>query len=635
MLQITDLTYRIGGRVILDRVSLTIPDGHKVGLIGRNGAGKSTLLKLISGDLPGDGGDIVLSKRARMGVVSQEAPAGSRSLLETVLAADTERADLLAEAETTTDPHRIAEVHTRLADIEAHTAEARAAAILSGLGFDGDAQQRPCDDFSGGWRMRVALAATLFLRPDLLLLDEPTNHLDLEATIWLENYLINYPGTIILISHDRDLLNRVVKSIAHLHDGTVTLYGGNYDKFAKTRREQMELASKHYEKQIAQQKHLQSFIDRFRAKASKAKQAQSRVKMLEKMGPAIPVVEDRGISFDFPSPKELPPPLINIHDGDVGYEEGKPILRNISLRIDMDDRIALLGANGNGKSTLAKLLADRLQLMSGEKHASNKLRIGYFAQHQTDELRGDETPYQHMASLMPDVIEHKVRAQLGRFAFEGAKGDTKVKDLSGGEKARLLFALMTLDAPHMLILDEPTNHLDIDSRDALNHALNAYEGAVIIISHDPYLIEACADRLVLVADGTVTSFDGDVAEYRQYLLDRARMERRANKNGGEDGNGNGKPAKRDRKAERQQAAEKRKVAAPIKREVEKLEKQMEKLSERKAAIEEKMADPTLYEDANAQKLSDIQKELGQIENDLAMVEQKWLDKQEEYDAMVA
>ncbi|WP_336232397.1 ABC-F family ATP-binding cassette domain-containing protein [Thalassospira sp. CH_XMU1458] len=635
MLQITDLTYRIGGRVILDRVSLTIPDGHKVGLIGRNGAGKSTLLKLISGDLPGDGGDIVLSKRARMGVVSQEAPAGSRSLLETVLAADTERADLLAEAETTTDPHRIAEVHTRLADIEAHTAEARAAAILSGLGFDGEAQQRPCDDFSGGWRMRVALAATLFLRPDLLLLDEPTNHLDLEATIWLENYLINYPGTIILISHDRDLLNRVVKSIAHLHDGTVTLYGGNYDKFAKTRREQMELASKHYEKQIAQQKHLQSFIDRFRAKASKAKQAQSRVKMLEKMGPAIPVVEDRGISFDFPSPKELPPPLINIHDGDVGYEEGKPILRNISLRIDMDDRIALLGANGNGKSTLAKLLADRLQLMSGEKHASNKLRIGYFAQHQTDELRGDETPYQHMASLMPDVIEHKVRAQLGRFAFEGAKGDTKVKDLSGGEKARLLFALMTLDAPHMLILDEPTNHLDIDSRDALNHALNAYEGAVIIISHDPYLIEACADRLVLVADGTVTSFDGDVAEYRQYLLDRARMERRANKNGGEDGNGNGKPAKRDRKAERQQAAEKRKVAAPIKREVEKLEKQMEKLSERKAGIEEKMADPTLYEDANAQKLADIQKELGQIENELAMVEQKWLDKQEEYDAMVA
>lgn len=635
MLQISDLTYRIGGRVILDQVTLTIPDGHKVGLIGRNGAGKSTLLKLISGELATDGGDIRLSKRARVGVVSQEAPAGSRSLLETVLAADTERASLLEEAETTTDPHRIAEVHTRLADIDAHTAEARAASILSGLGFDGDAQQRACDDFSGGWRMRVALAATLFLRPDLLLLDEPTNHLDLEATIWLENYLINYPGTIILISHDRDLLNRVVKSIAHLHDGTVTLYGGNYDKFAKTRREQMELASKHYEKQIAQQKHLQSFIDRFRAKASKAKQAQSRVKMLEKMGPAIPVVEDRGISFDFPSPKELPPPLINIHEGDVGYEEGKPVLRNISLRIDMDDRIALLGANGNGKSTLAKLLANRLELMSGEKMASNKLRIGYFAQHQTDELRGDETPYQHMASLMPDVIEHKVRAQLGRFAFEGQKGDTKVKDLSGGEKARLLFALMTLDAPHMLILDEPTNHLDIDSRDALNHALNAYEGAVIIISHDPYLIEACADRLVLVSDGTVSAFDGDVAEYRQYLLDRARMERRAAKNGGEDGNGNGKPAKRDRKAERQQAAEKRKAAAPIKREVEKLEKQMEKLTERKADIEDKMGDPTLYEDANAQKLADIQKQLGQIENDLAMVEQKWLDKQEEYDAKVA
>ncbi|WP_288350015.1 ABC-F family ATP-binding cassette domain-containing protein [uncultured Thalassospira sp.] len=633
MLQITDLTYRIGGRVILDQVSLTIPDGHKVGLIGRNGAGKSTLLKLISGELATDGGDIRLSKRARMGVVSQEAPAGSRSLIETVLAADTERASLLEEAETTTDPHRIAEVHTRLADIDAHTAEARAASILSGLGFDADAQQRPCDDFSGGWRMRVALAATLFLRPDLLLLDEPTNHLDLEATIWLENYLINYPGTIILISHDRDLLNRAVKSIAHLHDGTVTLYGGNYDKFAKTRREQMELASKQYEKQIAQQKHLQSFIDRFRAKASKAKQAQSRVKMLEKMGPAIPVVEDRGITFDFPSPKELPPPLINIHNGEVGYEPGKPVLRNISLRIDMDDRIALLGANGNGKSTLAKLLSDRLELMAGEKTASSKLRIGYFAQHQTDELIGEQTPYQHMAALMPDAIESKVRAQLGRFAFEGDKGDTKVKDLSGGEKARLLFALMTLDAPHMLILDEPTNHLDIDSRDALNHALNAYEGAVIIISHDPYLIEACADRLVLVADGTVTAFDGDVSEYRQYLLDRARAERRANKAGEDDANG--KDAKRDRKAERQQSAEKRKAAAPVKRAIEKLESQMEKLSARKAAIETEMADPKLYEAANGQKLGDLQMELGKIESQLGDIEMQWMEKQEEYETLVA
>ncbi|MEE3043676.1 MAG: ABC-F family ATP-binding cassette domain-containing protein [Pseudomonadota bacterium] len=633
MLQITDLTYRIGGRVILDQVSLTIPDGHKVGLIGRNGAGKSTLLKLISGELATDGGDIRLSKRARMGVVSQEAPAGSRSLIETVLAADTERASLLEEAETTTDPHRIAEVHTRLADIDAHTAEARAASILSGLGFDADAQQRPCDDFSGGWRMRVALAATLFLRPDLLLLDEPTNHLDLEATIWLENYLINYPGTIILISHDRDLLNRAVKSIAHLHDGTVTLYGGNYDKFAKTRREQMELASKQYEKQIAQQKHLQSFIDRFRAKASKAKQAQSRVKMLEKMGPAIPVVEDRGITFDFPSPKELPPPLINIHNGEVGYEPGKPVLRNISLRIDMDDRIALLGANGNGKSTLAKLLSDRLELMAGEKTASSKLRIGYFAQHQTDELIGEQTPYQHMAALMPDAIESKVRAQLGRFAFEGDKGDTKVKDLSGGEKARLLFALMTLDAPHMLILDEPTNHLDIDSRDALNHALNAYEGAVIIISHDPYLIEACADRLVLVADGTVTAFDGDVSEYRQYLLDRARAERRANKAGEDDANG--KDTKRDRKAERQQAAEKRKAAAPVKRAIEKLESQMEKLSARKAAIETEMADPKLYEAANGQKLGELQMELGKIESQLGDIEMQWMEKQEEYETLVA
>ncbi|RCK50263.1 glycosyl transferase family 1 [Thalassospira profundimaris] len=629
MLNISNVTYRIGGRVILDQTSLTIPAGHKVGLIGSNGAGKSTLLKLIAGQLSLDGGDITLNARVRMGMVSQEAPAGSRSLLDTVLAADTERASLLAEAETATDGHRIAEIHTRLADIDAHTAEARAAAILSGLGFDAEAQQRPCDDFSGGWRMRVALAATLFLQPDLLLLDEPTNHLDLEATIWLEQYLISYPGTIILVSHDRDLLNRVAKQIVHLHNAQLTLYGGNYDKFAKTRREQMELASKQYEKQIAQQKHLQSFIDRFRAKASKAKQAQSRIKMLEKMGPAIAVVEDKSISFDFPSPQELPPPLITIDHGEVGYN-GKAVLRNLNLRIDMDDRIALLGANGNGKSTLAKLLSDKLDLMAGEKKASSKLRIGYFAQHQTDELILENTPYDHLAALMPDAIESKVRAQLGRFAFEGDKGNTKVKNLSGGEKARLLFALMTLDAPHLLILDEPTNHLDIDARDALNHALNNYEGAVIIISHDPYLIEACADRLILVADGTVTNFDGDVNEYRQYLLDRARADRKAGKE-----NAQTPEQKRDRKAERQAAAEKRKNAAPLRKEIEKLEKQMAQCTTKIAAIEAELADESLYSSGNSERLNKLQIDMAKIKSDLAETENVWLEKQEEYEGLVA
>ncbi|AUG52351.1 ABC-F family ATP-binding cassette domain-containing protein [Thalassospira marina] len=629
MLNISNVTYRIGGRVILDQTSLTIPAGHKIGLIGSNGAGKSTLLKLISGQLTLDGGDITLNARVRMGMVSQEAPAGSRSLLDTVLAADTERASLLAEAETATDGHRIAEIHTRLADIDAHTAEARAAAILSGLGFDGEAQLRACDDFSGGWRMRVALAATLFLQPDLLLLDEPTNHLDLEATIWLEQYLISYPGTIILVSHDRDLLNRVAKQIVHLHNAQLTLYGGNYDKFAKTRREQMELASKQYDKQIAQQKHLQSFIDRFRAKASKAKQAQSRIKMLEKMGPAIAVVEDKSISFDFPSPQELPPPLITIDNGEVGYN-GKAVLRNLNLRIDMDDRIALLGANGNGKSTLAKLLSDKLELMAGEKKSSSKLRIGYFAQHQTDELILENTPYDHLAALMPDAIESKVRAQLGRFAFEGDKGNTKVKSLSGGEKARLLFALMTLDAPHMLILDEPTNHLDIDARDALNHALNNYEGAVIIISHDPYLIEACADRLVLVADGTVTSFDGDVNEYRQYLLDRARADRKAGKEATQT-----PEQKRDRKAERQAAAEKRKNAAPLRKEIEKLEKQMAQCTTKIAAIEAELADQTLYTSGNNDRLNKLQIDMAKVKSDLAETENVWLEKQEEYEGLVA
>ena len=495
MLHINDLIYRIGGRVLLEGATAHVPKGHKVGLVGRNGTGKSTLFKLISGELSVDSGAVNLRPGAKLGMVAQEAPSGPESLIDTVLAADQERTQLLAESETATDPHRIAEVHTRLADINAHAAPARAARILSGLGFDEDAQQRPCSDFSGGWRMRVALAAVLFSDPDLLLLDEPTNHLDLEATLWLENYLANWQGTIIVISHDRALLNTSVEEIIHLEEQKLTRYAGNYDFFEKTRRERLSQQAKHRSKQLAEQRRIQAFVDRFRAKATKARQAQSRLKMLEKMEPIATVIEDKTTAFTFPDPSPLSPPLVALDDVAVGYEADSPILKDLDLRIDMDDRIALLGANGNGKSTMMKLLAGRLKAQDGKVVKSTKLEVGYFAQHQAEELPEAETPYDYMQAKMEDVIEAKVRAHLGRFGFEQSKADTPIKNLSGGEKARLLFANMSRTAPHIMLLDEPTNHLDVDAREALVEALNTYDGAVVLVSHDPHLVELVCDRL--------------------------------------------------------------------------------------------------------------------------------------------
>jgi ATP-binding cassette subfamily F protein 3 len=562
-----------------------------------------------------------------MGMVAQEAPAGPESLIETVLMADRERSALLAEAEHATDPHRIAEIHTRLADIESHRAPARAATILHGLGFDAEQQKRPCRDFSGGWRMRVALAAVLFSEPDLLLLDEPTNHLDLEATLWLEDFLKRYPHTVLLVSHDRDLLNKVVDKIVHLEMLKLTVYSGGYDTFEKTRALKIANIAAAQKKQEAQRAHMQAFIDRFRYKASKARQAQSRIKMLARMEPIVSVAEEQTIEFEFPNPDQLAPPILALDHAEAGYEPGRPVLRNLNLRLDMDDRVALLGANGNGKSTLVKLLAGRLKPLSGTLRKSGKLRVGYFAQHQTDELDVNATPLQIMERLAPQTIEQKRRAHLGRFGFQQDKALTKVSSLSGGEKARLLLALMSRETPHVLLLDEPTNHLDIDSRQALVQAVNSFEGAVVLISHDPHLIELTADRLWLVAGGQVKSFDGDMDDYRKLLTEERRdadddsaADRRKN------GDGTATHTAAGRKEQRRAAAEQRAASAHLRKAAVEAEKRLEKLQQKKAALEARLADPEVYNGPTA-KLMELQLRYGDLKREIETAEDAWLETQ--------
>src|SRR3954464_2365444 len=542
MLSISDISVRIAGRLLIDHGTAQIVPGARVGLIGRNGAGKSTLFHAIRGELPLEAGTISIPPRWRVGSLAQEAPNGPESLIDVVLKADLERDALLREADSAHDPHRIAEIQTRLVDIDAHSAPARAAAILSGLGFSAADQARPCSEFSGGWRMRVALAATLFAAPDLLLLDEPTNYLDLEGTLWLEDDLANYPRTVIVISHDRDLLDTSVDQILHLDRGKLTLYKGTYSSFEEQRATREMLDAKHAKRQMDERKRLQAFVDRFKAKASKARQAQSRVKMLERMKPVTALVTQDVREISFPEPeKMLSPPIIAVDGVSVGYDAKNPVLNRVTLRIDTDDRIALLGANGNGKSTLVKLLAGKLAPFSGQITRADKLSVGYFAQHQVDELDIEGSPYTHVRKLMPEAPEAKVRGRVGAIGFSGKAGDTVVRSLSGGEKARLLLGLATFFGPNMIILDEPTNHLDIDSRAALAEAINEYPGAVIMVSHDRYLIEACADQLWVVADKTVTNFDGDLDDYRSAVLSARGM-----RTNGRDRGGNERAGGRDK-----------------------------------------------------------------------------------------
>ena len=618
MLNISDLTVRLGGRTIIDGATAKLPPRGRIGLIGRNGAGKTTLLKVITGALEADLGSVELPRGTRLGHIAQEAPSGEATPLDTVLAADRERTALLAESENCDDPDRLGDVYERLIAIDAYTAPSRAAQILVGLGFDEDAQQRPLDSFSGGWKMRVALASLLFSQPDVLLLDEPSNHLDLEAVLWLEDFLKSYPATILLVSHERDFLNNVVDHILHLGSGKLTLYPGGYDAFERQRAERQAQLASARARQEAEREKLKDYIARNSARASTAKQAQSRVKMLSRMQPIAELIDDPSLSFDFPNPDALRPPLITLDLASVGYGD-TPVLRRLNLRFDPEDRIALLGRNGNGKTTLARLLAAQLAPMEGSVSATAKMRVGYFTQYQVEELDRDETPLQHMTLLMKGASQSAVRGQLGRFGFEGQKATTLVGKLSGGERARLALALITRDAPHVLILDEPTNHLDVDAREALIQAINAYAGAVVIVSHDRHMIDMTADRLVLVDAGTAREFDGSLDDYVTFILSKEGAAEKGPKKGGK---GRGADTKEREKALRRAAAT--------------AEADLSVLTEQRDAVDRAMSDPA-GADASLAKLamSELMKRRASLEARIEAAEAAWLEANDAMEKLAA
>ncbi|MGR4865609.1 ABC-F family ATP-binding cassette domain-containing protein [Caulobacter sp. LARHSG274] len=622
MLQINDLTFNAWGRRFFDHATVSLPPGAKVGLIGRNGVGKSTLFKLILGQLHAGDDEISLPKAARIGSVDQEHPATPVSLLDTVLEADEERHSLLTRLETA-EPEEMGEIWGRLIEIDSDAAPAKASEILSGLGFSQEDLQRPMSEFSGGWRMRVALAAALFSEPDMLLLDEPTNYLDLEGALWLEARLQKYPHTALIVSHDRELLNNSCTHMLHLAGGKLELYTGGYDDFEQRRAEKARLQLSAKAKQDAERAHLQAFVDRFKAKASKAAQAQSRMKRLAKMQPVATTIEERVAPFTLPSPpRPLAPPLIRLERANVGYEEGRPILRNLNLRMDLDDRIGLLGVNGAGKSTFAKMIAGALNIQSGELHRDRKMKVGWFHQHQIEAMDPDDTPLEIIRRAMPDASESSRRSRLAQFGLGFEKQETTVANLSGGERARLLLNMVAMDAPHMLILDEPTNHLDIDSRRALLDALNDYEGAVILITHDRSLMELVADRLWLAADGTVKPFDGDMDEYAKFVLDRARQSVKPTQ-----------VAREPAKAEPAPPAKKSVAIEPLKRKIEAAEQVVTRQTRQLAELDAQLADPQLYK--NPTKLAELTKRRDNAKAKLDEAEATWMGLAEDLAAAEA
>ena len=603
MLRIDDITYAIAGHRLFESASALIPEGHKVGIVGRNGTGKTTLFRLIRGELPLEGGSISLPARARIGGVAQEVPGSDVSLIDTVLSFDTERADLLEKSSAETDGARIAEIQTRLADIDAWSAEARASAILKGLGFDDAEQQMPCSAFSGGWRMRVALAGVLFAAPDLLLLDEPTNYLDLEGALWLETYLARYPHTVLIISHDRGLLNRAVGAILHLEDRKLTLYQGGYDKFAETRAARLAAAQAQAKKQERAARTCNPMSTASATRPTRRGRRRRGSRRWRGCSPYPRRRRRRCGRFTFPEPEELSPPILRLEGAATGYD-GTPVLSRLDLRIDQDDRIALLGRNGEGKSTLSKLLAGKLDVLEGQVHAAARLRVGYFAQHQVDELRVGDTPLDHIRRMRPDETPARLRARLAGFGIGAQQAETVVENLSGGQKARLSLMLATLDSPHMLILDEPTNHLDIESREALVEALTAYTGAIILVSHDMHLLGLVADRLWLVTGGTVTPYEGDLESYRNELL---------------------KPPENLKKAAQSRAKKARKPSrdeiARLRQDVRACEARVEKLMEMEGRVAGKLADPDVYEDPGT--LATWQRKYAEIEDGIARAESLW------------
>ncbi|HYD18597.1 MAG TPA: ABC-F family ATP-binding cassette domain-containing protein [Patescibacteria group bacterium] len=621
MLSINNLTYKVGSRTLIEDSSVNVMDGWKVGLVGQNGTGKSTLFKLIAGELHADSGTISLSQRQRFGMVRQDIEDTETPLIEMVINAHEEMSALMKATETEQDPNKLGDIYDRLIELDAYAAPSKAAILLTGLGFKDHQLTEPFSSFSGGWRMRVALAAALFVEPDFLLLDEPTNHLDLEAIMWLEGYLANYPHTLMVISHDRELLNKCIDHVIHIDKQKLVAYTGNYDTFERERAAKLGLQQKMFEKQQAQRAHMQAFVDRFRASAAKAAQAQSRIKALERMDIIDEVMAERAVRFTFPSPEKLSPPLIAIRHVDVGYTEGKPIVRKIHENIDTDDRIALLGANGNGKSTMMKLIAGKLSPMQGELVRSGKLRIGYFSQHQTEELDVNSTPFQEMARLTKqktgDYKEHIVRAVLGAFGFSKNLADNPISSLSGGEKARLLFAFMSFDKPHLLLLDEPTNHLDMEAREALVQALNNYDGAIVIVSHDPIMVERVADRLWLVKDGACQNFNGDLDDYREFILKSRREERKEEKE--KRARENAKEPVKDKPAPTMSPAAAARKAADA-------EKQVARLTKEKERLEALMALPEYYNDPK--KIKEAKATYSGVMKDLETQEAAWLDAQE-------
>jgi len=629
LLKIENLTYRIAGRLLFDDVNAVVNAGHKVGIVGRNGAGKTTLFGLITGVVEGDGGLVSVPSHWRVGITTQDAPSGGDSLIDTVVGADVELTSLWQEAETATEPGRIAEIHELLGQRQAYTANARAARILAGLGFDEAAQQRSCASFSGGWRMRVALASLLFTAPDLLLLDEPTNHLDLEATLWLEDYIARYEGTVVIVSHDRDLLNRAVEEILHLENMKLVRYQGNYDRFEATRRMRLELDGKLRVKQEAQRAHMEKFVDRFRAQATKAKQAQSRIKMLARLAPPVPISSERTPNFHFPKVAMLAPPLYSLYRVDVGYDDA-PVLSNLSLRLDNDDRIALLGANGNGKTTFIKLLAGMLKPMAGEVVKSSKLRVGYFSQQLTEQLDPLASPIESLGRLRAGDTPEKMRSYLGRFGFTNDMVLGRIGSLSGGERARLVFPQIAASEPHVLLLDEPTNHLDMASRDALVEAINEFDGAVVIVSHDPHLISLTVDRFWLVSAGCVAPYEGDMADYRALTLDRKvrsvvdgpKVEAKPMPGG----------ASSSKKEKRRESAERRRDSSALTKKVKKAEALVERLNLEKQEILERLADPDLYRE-QPEDAKQLQQKIGWLQRDLDAAEAAWIAGQEELESV--